>query len=95
MRIGPKTSIVQLAQSDLLDQLNGNGIVVYLRLVAASAKHGRKFSIGNEELLPHRKTGNVSVRRSLDELEKAKLVKVHYELGDHGGVASRTIELLA
>ncbi len=91
-RIRPDTRVADLAQHELLDQLNGAALVVYLRLVAASMKQGKKIHIRNIELVPTDKSG-ATVQRALRELKEMKLVTVKYNTGEDRE-KSRTVELL-
>lgn len=87
-RIKPETQVVELAKSELLERLNQSALIVYLRLIAASATRGRSFVIKNSKL----HTQVRAARRALVELEQARLVRMTFTLTEDGPV--RTIEIL-
>lgn len=87
-KLKPDTTIEALAASPLLDDLGTSALIVYLRLVAASAKQGRKFQISNRKLHKVPRTA----ARVIRELEHHKLVQVHFDRTDDGML--RTVELL-
>lgn len=87
MKLEPNTRIVELVTSPLLDDLDGAALVVYLRLVGASAKLGRRMTIKNRKLHQNPRTA----ARVMHELEKAKLVRVKFVDTDDGRV--RVVEL--
>ncbi len=93
--IRPDTKVLDLAFNEVLENLSRNGILVYLRIVAASAVHGRRLNVTSLGLMPKagRSASNL-VFRALDQLVEAKLIKVTYKFGPHGGVLDRTVDLL-
>jgi hypothetical protein len=87
-RLRPDTRVVDLARSPLLDDLNHNALVVYIRLVAASAKQGRRVRVRNRDLLVDQR----GAIRAIRELERAKLVRTSIAMTEHG--TERTVELV-
>lgn len=76
-RITPKTSVANLANNALLDALTGPQLVVYLRLIRATAdQRTRTVHIINSLLYRDSRTA----ARALRELEDMGLIKV--ELGN-------------
>jgi hypothetical protein len=84
----PDTRVVDLAASPLLEALNHNALVVYIRLVAASARQGPRMKIRNRDLLSDQR----GAIRGLRELERAKLVRTRLVTTEHG--TERTVELV-
>lgn len=75
--ITAQTKIATLAQSTILDVLNGAQLVVYLRLLAAVANQGKsRVRVINSEL--HRSRNGRTAAQSLRELADIGLVKVHH-----------------
>lgn len=84
--IGPKTPVAELARSELLDQLTGAELVVYLRLVGMTGdKATTVVDAKNAELHDSPRVA----RSALSKLEERKLVRVNLD-----GRAGRTIEVL-
>lgn len=89
MKLRPDTKLIDLAKSELLDTLNKRALVLYIKLVAETAKQGRKVRLANEDAGGHPS----AVRTALDELVEAQLVKLHYT--KHNGlIIDRIIEVL-
>ena len=87
MKFKPTTTVVDIARSTLLDDLGHSALVVYLRLVAASAEQGKHMTIKNRHL--HRNPRTAAA--VMGELKKAKLVRVTFKDTDDGRV--RVVEL--
>lgn len=85
-RIKPSTTVVDLAMSKLLDELSGNELVVYLRLVALTAREGSTLRVANRDLHPVQR----SATRALDTLASRGLVRLTYAKVDN----SRMIEVV-
>lgn len=84
-RITPDTKVVALAAHPLLDQLSGNELPVYLRLVAATrSQRAREVFVKNEDLFREPQTASRILRR----LVAKKLIVIHLD-GD-----VRSIEVL-
>lgn len=81
----PGTTVAQLDNSPLLQQLTMTAFRVYVRLVVESSKRGRVMRITNKELHGSRRTAQLA----LVSLQGLKLVKVT-QFDD----SSREIEVL-
>lgn len=84
--ITPDTRLATLARHPILDALSGPELVVYLRLVAATASQGDRVKALNLEL---HHTARTAIR-ALQALAEMGLVKLTY---DDGGRSGRVIEV--
>lgn len=84
--IGPRTHVAELAQSELLDQLTGAELVVYLRLVGMTGD--KKTTVVDAKNYELHDSPRVA-RSALSKLEERRLVRVNLD-----GRAGRTIEVL-
>lgn len=82
-------TIATLAGSPLLDQLSGQELVVYLRLLAAVHEQ-RSQRVRVENIALHRARGGRTAGGALKELEERKLIKLSYGMGTN----DRVIEVL-
>ncbi len=82
------STVLQLAQSPLLDRLTHAELLVWLQLLRSSCVLGRKMVLHNEDL--HR-TSRVA-QRALVGLRKRGVIKITYSGRHRLGV--RTLELL-
>ncbi len=74
-KLTPHTTIAQLANNTILDALTGPQLVIYLRLVAATAEQrSRTVHVLNSMLYRDTRTAT----RALVELEQMRLVKLSY-----------------
>lgn len=83
-------TIFQLARSPMLDDLSGQELVVYLRLLSeVETQRARRFKVENLKL--HSKRGGRTAAAALETLEKEhRLIRIR-----NPGTNKRTIEVLA
>ncbi len=81
-------TIFQLARSPMLDDLTGQELVVYLRLLSeVEAQRARRFKVENLKL--HSKRGGRTAATALETLEMKGLIRIK-----NPGTNKRTIEVL-